>query len=126
MVKIGFKTSQTNVDWPTLLATWELADVRIVAELADGWNQTGDPATFVEKRDALLRHCEVVGRDPGEIEISAQAFLRDGYAASLEVAATYARQGAHHVMLVIPADHGPEGLQRLAHEVAEPLRERFG
>ena len=100
--------------------------LRIVAELADGWNQTGDPATFAEKRDALLRHCEAVGRDPGEIEISAQAFLRDGYAASLEVAATYARQGAHHVMLVMPADQGPEGLQRLAHEVAEPLREQFG
>jgi len=25
-MKIGFKTSQTNVDWPTLLATWELGD----------------------------------------------------------------------------------------------------
>ena len=25
-MKIGFKTSQTDVDWPTLLATWELAD----------------------------------------------------------------------------------------------------
>jgi hypothetical protein len=25
-VKIGFKTSQADVDWPTLLAMWELAD----------------------------------------------------------------------------------------------------
>lgn len=25
-MKIGFKTSQTDVDWPTLLATWELGD----------------------------------------------------------------------------------------------------
>src|SRR5207249_1864787 len=63
--------------------------LRIVAELADGWNQTGDPETFQEKRDALLRHCEAVGRDPGEIEISAQAFLRDGYPATLEIAANY-------------------------------------
>jgi len=100
--------------------------LRITAELADGWNQTGDPGSFVEKRDALLRHCEAVGRDPGEIEISAQAFVRDGYEATLEVAAHYLREGAHHVILVMRADQGPEGLKRLAHEVAEPLREQFG
>lgn len=100
--------------------------LRIVAELADGWNQTGDPATFVEKRDALLRHCAAVSRDPADIEISAQAFLRDGYAATLEIASTYVRQGAQHVMLVMPAEQGPDGLRRLAREVAEPLREQFG
>ena len=100
--------------------------LRITAELADGWNQTGDPGSFVEKRDALLRHCEAVGRDPGEIEISAQAFVRDRYEATLEAAAHYLREGAHHVILVMRADQGPEGLKRLAHEVAEPLREQFG
>jgi alkanesulfonate monooxygenase SsuD/methylene tetrahydromethanopterin reductase-like flavin-dependent oxidoreductase (luciferase family) len=100
--------------------------LRITAELADGWNQTGDPRSFPEKRDALLRHCEAVGRDPAEIEISAQAFVRDRYDATLEVAAYYLREGAHHVILVMRADQGPEGLKRLAHEVAEPLREQFG
>ena len=85
-----------------------------------------DPGSFVEKRDALLRHCEAVGRDPAEIEISAQAFVRDRYDATLEVAAYYLREGAHHVILVMRADQGPEGLKRLAHEVAEPLREQFG
>ncbi len=100
--------------------------LRIVAELADGWNQTGDPATFDEKRDALLRHCEALGRDPGEIEISAQVFGRDGLPAMLESASDYARRGVQHVILVTPAADGPDGLQRLAREVAEPLRERFG
>ncbi len=99
--------------------------LRIVAEHADGWNQTGDPASFVEKRDALLRHCEAVGRDPAEIEISAQVFPRAGLAAMLETAAGYATQGATHIVLVLPAADGPAGLERLAHEVAEPLRERF-
>jgi alkanesulfonate monooxygenase SsuD/methylene tetrahydromethanopterin reductase-like flavin-dependent oxidoreductase (luciferase family) len=99
--------------------------LRIVAQYADGWNQTGEPDSFVEKRDALLRHCEVVGRDPAEIEISAQAFWRDGAERQLEIATEYARQGAHHIVLVMPAEEGPDGLQRLAHEVAEPLRERF-
>jgi alkanesulfonate monooxygenase SsuD/methylene tetrahydromethanopterin reductase-like flavin-dependent oxidoreductase (luciferase family) len=100
--------------------------LRIVAELADGWNHTGEPASFVEKRDALLSHCETVGRNPAEIEISAQAFLREGHASLLEVASQFARDGAQHVILVMPAADGPDGLTKLAREVAEPLRERFG
>jgi alkanesulfonate monooxygenase SsuD/methylene tetrahydromethanopterin reductase-like flavin-dependent oxidoreductase (luciferase family) len=100
--------------------------LRIVAELADGWNHTGEPATFVEKRDALLRHCETVGRNPAEIEISAQAFLNEGHARLLEVATQFARDGAQHVILVMPASDGPDGLAKLAREVAEPLRGRFG
>jgi alkanesulfonate monooxygenase SsuD/methylene tetrahydromethanopterin reductase-like flavin-dependent oxidoreductase (luciferase family) len=101
--------------------------LRIVAERGDGWNQTGDPSTFPEKRDILLRHCEAVGRDPGEIEISAQAFLRDGdHAKMFEVAAGLAEAGAQHLILIIPAADGPDGLQQLAHRVATPLRERFG
>lgn len=100
--------------------------LRIVARYADGWNQTGDPSIFVEKRDALLRHCEAVGRDPAEIEISAQAFMREGgHPAMLETATTYARQGVDHVILVMPADQGPEGLRLLAERVAQPLRAAF-
>jgi len=101
--------------------------LRIVAERGDGWNQTGDPATFPEKRDILLRHCEAVGRDPGEIEISAQAFLRAGdHATMLETAAWLGDAGAQHLILIMPAGDGPDGLQLLADRVATPLRERFG
>ena len=100
--------------------------LRIAAELADGWNQTGDPSTFVAKRDTLLRHCEAFGRDPAEIEISAQAFLRGGdHAAMLETAAGLAEAGADHLILIMPAADGPDGLQMLADRVATPLRERF-
>ncbi|MGZ6299516.1 MAG: LLM class flavin-dependent oxidoreductase [Candidatus Limnocylindria bacterium] len=100
--------------------------LRIVAERADGWNQTEDPSTFVGKRDILLRHCEELGRDPGEIEISAQVFLRDGdHATMLETAAGLVRAGAQHLILLIPAGDGPDGLQKLADRVATPLRERF-
>jgi alkanesulfonate monooxygenase SsuD/methylene tetrahydromethanopterin reductase-like flavin-dependent oxidoreductase (luciferase family) len=100
--------------------------LRIAAERANGWNQTGDPSTFVEKRDILLRHCEAVGRDPGEIEISAQAFLRDGdHPAMFQAAAGLAEAGAQHLILIMPAADGPDGLQKLADRVAAPLRERF-
>ncbi|HEX2140790.1 MAG TPA: LLM class flavin-dependent oxidoreductase [Candidatus Limnocylindria bacterium] len=99
--------------------------LRIVAQYADGWNATGDPTAFVEKRDALIRHCEAVGRDPTEIEISAQANIRDGHAAALERATTLVDDGVQHMVLIMPAELGPDGLRRLAREVAEPLRERF-
>ncbi|MGI8929575.1 MAG: hypothetical protein ACR2H0_08965 [Candidatus Limnocylindrales bacterium] len=34
-MKIGFKTAQTNVDWPTRLDTWQLADEMPVFD--SGW-----------------------------------------------------------------------------------------
>jgi alkanesulfonate monooxygenase SsuD/methylene tetrahydromethanopterin reductase-like flavin-dependent oxidoreductase (luciferase family) len=100
--------------------------LRIVAELADGWNQTGDPASFDEKRDALFRHCEAVGRDPSDIEISAQVRIGDGHAAALRTAIDLVDRGVQHVMLLMPAADGPDGLQRLADEVAAPLRAARG
>jgi alkanesulfonate monooxygenase SsuD/methylene tetrahydromethanopterin reductase-like flavin-dependent oxidoreductase (luciferase family) len=111
---------------PIWLGTQGRRGLRIVAEQANGWNQTGDPSTFLEKRDILLRHCEALGRDPAEIEISAQAFLRDGdHAAMLETAAGFAEAGADHLILIMPAADGPDGLRLLAERVAEPLRDRF-
>jgi hypothetical protein len=75
----------------------------------------------------LLAHCESVGRDPAEIEISAQVFPQDGgHPAALEIASGLARSGAGHIVLIMPADLGADGLRMLAREVAEPLRERFG
>ena len=98
----------------------------IVARLADGWNHTGEPDTFEPKRDALLRHCEAAGRDPAEIEISAQVFPRAGLKAQRETAAGYAHAGASHVILVMDSAAGPDGLERLIHEVVEPLRDELG
>jgi alkanesulfonate monooxygenase SsuD/methylene tetrahydromethanopterin reductase-like flavin-dependent oxidoreductase (luciferase family) len=100
--------------------------LRIVAELADGWNHTGAFETFGPKRDALLAHCEAVGRDPKEIEISAQVRTGDGHAAALGDALRYVDAGVQHVVLMMAASDGPDGLGRLVHEVAEPLREQRG
>jgi alkanesulfonate monooxygenase SsuD/methylene tetrahydromethanopterin reductase-like flavin-dependent oxidoreductase (luciferase family) len=98
----------------------------IVARLADGWNHTGEPDTFEPKRDALLRHCEAAGRDPAEIEISAQVFPRGGPAAQREIARRYGRAGATHLIVVLDAATGPDGLETLIREVVQPLRDEFG
>lgn len=101
--------------------------LRIVAERAQGWNATGDVAAFREKRDSLLRHCEAAGRDPATVEVSAQVFLRDRPTRHLlEDASEFVNAGVDHMILVMPAAAGPDGLRRLGEEVATPLRERFG
>jgi alkanesulfonate monooxygenase SsuD/methylene tetrahydromethanopterin reductase-like flavin-dependent oxidoreductase (luciferase family) len=97
----------------------------IVARLADGWNHTGEPDTFEPKRDALLRHCEAARRDPAEIEISAQVFPRGGPTMQRDLARRYGRAGATHLILVMDAALGPEGLEQLIREVVQPLRDEF-
>lgn len=44
--------------------------LRIVAQHADMWNTGGELEDLTVKRDALFRHCEAIGRDPGEIELT--------------------------------------------------------
>jgi alkanesulfonate monooxygenase SsuD/methylene tetrahydromethanopterin reductase-like flavin-dependent oxidoreductase (luciferase family) len=112
---------------PILLGTQGLQrGLGIVARYGDGWNHTGEPETFEPKLDALRRHCEAVGRDPAEIEISAQVFPRPNARVQRETAARYGRAGATHLMLVTDAGAGPDGLERLIREVVEPLRDEFG
>ena len=101
--------------------------LRIVAELADGWNSTGSIDAFAAKRATLLHECAAVGRDPKTIEISAQARLVDAnHAALLEQGLRYAEMGLDHLVFIVPAQDGAAGIQRLADRVAIPLRERVG
>ena len=46
----------------------EKRTLRIAARFADAWNVPFiSPEEFARKRDVLHRHCEEVGRDPGEV-----------------------------------------------------------
>ncbi|MFO1536312.1 MAG: LLM class F420-dependent oxidoreductase [Actinomycetota bacterium] len=60
----------------------EQLTLRVVARLADKANFGGKPHEFAHKRDVLHRHCEAVGRDPGEIELtwSPEVFVRESEA----------------------------------------------
>lgn len=48
----------------------ERKTLRTVAKYADMWNGGGDLPTVARKIEILRRHCEDVGRDPGEIELT--------------------------------------------------------
>jgi F420-dependent oxidoreductase-like protein len=50
----------------------ERRSLKIAARYAQMWNCWGDPATLAHKCQVLDRHCEDVGRDPSEIDRSAQ------------------------------------------------------
>ena len=113
---------------PIWLGTQRPRGLRMVARRADGWNHSGSSLEeFVEQRDTLLRSCEDLGRDPAEIEISAQVrVLRMTSAEALALATRYVEAGADHIILMMRPADGPDGLRRLADEVAAPLRDRFG
>jgi F420-dependent oxidoreductase-like protein len=49
----------------------ERKTLRLVAEYADACNIFGGPDEVAHKVDVLRRHCDAVGRDPNEIEVTA-------------------------------------------------------
>jgi len=49
----------------------ERKTLRLVAQYADACNIFGDAAVVAQKIDVLRRHCDAVGRDPNEIEVTA-------------------------------------------------------
>lgn len=95
----------------------------IVARHADGWNASGSVEQFVERRELLLRACEAAGRDPDDVEISAQINCFGWRAAdTLDSARAFVRHGARHVIFGVLASDGPAGLARFREEVLAPLR----
>jgi alkanesulfonate monooxygenase SsuD/methylene tetrahydromethanopterin reductase-like flavin-dependent oxidoreductase (luciferase family) len=107
--------------------------LRIAARYADGWNFAsnldGSPSGFVDRRDALLRACEAIGRDPSELIISTQIIIpgeRAARRAATERAIAYGREGSQEILLTTPAREGAAGIRRLATEVAARLRDVFG
>jgi len=49
----------------------ERKTLRLVAKYADACNFVGDPTEVAHKVEVLRRHCQDVGRDPNEIEVTA-------------------------------------------------------
>jgi alkanesulfonate monooxygenase SsuD/methylene tetrahydromethanopterin reductase-like flavin-dependent oxidoreductase (luciferase family) len=107
--------------------------LRMAARLADGWPLPAIPQPDVsyltERRDAILREMESIGRDPTGFEFAAQVATGTDAASratARELASAFVRAGATHVILGMGARLGPDGLRAIAREVAEPLRESFG
>jgi F420-dependent oxidoreductase-like protein len=53
----------------------EKRTLRIAATYADEWNAWTTPDVLAHKVGVLHKHCESIGRDPSEIQVSTQALL---------------------------------------------------
>lgn len=107
----------------------ERVGLRMVAELADGWNFSGAfPATeFPHKLDVLRRHADDVGRDMAQIEVSAQmrvnrADIHDARTAAFD----FVHAGVEHLILYLDGREGPELVDLVAADIVAPLRDAFG
>lgn len=112
--------------------------IALAAAVADGWVQpavtVGDnrPTTledFSDRRAALLGALESAGRDPAEFEFGAQiptGATRDERRDALAQAREAVDRGATHIILGMRPWLGPAGVDAVASEVGEPLRQALG
>lgn len=104
----------------------EKKTLRLVAQYADVWNSTAMDVDVLKHKIAVLnRHCDAVGRDPGEIRKTAGYFVDpfddlDGYVKTIE---GYAELGVEMVNAgPLPGNPDPVGfVRRLGDEVVPKL-----
>ena len=78
----------------------EKKTLRLVAQYADACNLFGPPETVAHKVDVLRRHCDALGRDIGEIEVTALLSADESWTPDdvLRSAAAYGAVGVATVM----------------------------
>ena len=102
----------------------ERKTLRLVATYADACNLFGDAATVAHKLDVLRRHCDDVGRDPAQIEVTALPMVPDdaGPDALLRQAEEFAAVGVH---TIVARSAQPEPARWLE-EVWGPVIDKLG
>ena len=118
---------------PIYLGGQKPRGIALAARAGSGWilpgTHAGNIPYFAEKRDALVAALEDAGRDLAAFDIVGQVATRDA-ADSRREAVALARglveAGATHVVLGLPAELGPDGLDALARDCLGPLRDAFG
>ncbi len=111
--------------------------IALAAAVADGWplpavvalGSPSDLGYFTEKRDAILAALEAAGRDPSTFDLSAQVptgTTAEDRRGALDQAREAVVRGATHVILGMPPRLGAGGVDAVAREVAEPLRQAIG
>ncbi len=106
----------------------EKKTLRLVAQYADIWNSTvSDVDELTHKIDVLNRHCDAVGRDPGEIRKTVGLFTdpfedTGGYLKTLE---RYAELGVEMINIgPLPGNPDPVGfIRRLGDQLIPRLAE---
>lgn len=97
----------------------EQLTLKIVAKHADIWNYSGgDLETFKHKVDVLKRHCDDVGRDFAEIELSAQRKLDlNDVETSIREIQAFVNAGVTHMVLYLAPPYNVGELTRVAEQI---------
>jgi alkanesulfonate monooxygenase SsuD/methylene tetrahydromethanopterin reductase-like flavin-dependent oxidoreductase (luciferase family) len=122
---------------PLYLGGQKRRGIALAAAVADGWLQpsvsgAGKPTDldyFIDRRDAMLAALEAAGRDPATFEFGAQVSTgttAEDRRLALRDAIDAARRGATLVILGMAARLGSGGVDAVAREVANPLRDALG
>ena len=122
---------------PLWLGGQKRRGIALAAAVANGWalpavvalGSPSDLGYFSEKRDAILAALEAAGRDPATFELSAQ--VPTGTTAedrrwALGQAREAVERGATHMILGMAPRLGAAGVDAVAREIAEPLRQALG
>jgi alkanesulfonate monooxygenase SsuD/methylene tetrahydromethanopterin reductase-like flavin-dependent oxidoreductase (luciferase family) len=118
---------------PLWLGVGKRRGIELAGRFADGWpmpgNRPGDVAYFSQMRDELRQAIEAAGRDPDSFTFAAQ-ISSGGTDIELREARRTAelmlRAGANHLIIGVPVSLGPNGVARMASEVAAPIRDGLG
>lgn len=104
----------------------EQLTLKIVAEYADIWNYAGGPVdTFKHKVDVLRQHCETVGRNFDEIELSTQLVVNyNNLDETIELTQQFVDAGVTHIVLNLRPPFPERIVTRLAEEVVPRIRPR--
>jgi alkanesulfonate monooxygenase SsuD/methylene tetrahydromethanopterin reductase-like flavin-dependent oxidoreductase (luciferase family) len=120
---------------PVWLGGQKRRGIALAAELADGWflpaivTDDGRPTDldyFTDRREALLAALDARGRPASGFSFAAQVATgrtRNDRRAALASGREAIRRGATHVVLGMAPSLGTAGVDAVATEVAEPLRE---
>src|SRR2546421_5747688 len=102
----------------------EQLTLRVVARHAAIWNFAGGPVEEFERKNAVLDgHCAAIGRDPATIERSVQVRVDPADLGAVRATLrSFIAAGATHLILNLVAPYPDSIVQRLADEVAAPLR----
>lgn len=81
----------------------------------------GTPAEFARKREVLAGHCADIGRDAGEITLSAHLRLEPDhdYHKVVDDAAALGAEGLELAIIYLPAPYDPAVLEPLAEAIRD-------
>jgi F420-dependent oxidoreductase-like protein len=104
----------------------EKKTLRFVAQYADACNPMGSPEDVAHKIDVLRRHCDAIGRDPNEIEVTTmfRNIPRDPSVDDIVRAAeAYAAVGVSTLVVAPMGDRPSEALEATFGPAIDRLRE---